>query len=262
MVVCDQSYRDVFEGCTLPRQVPVKFAAPGATAHLSTACSQAPGLVDFSRSICGNLSLGDTEPPPPSSPLPGKERQDSVESGLKSIADSAQLVAVHDSARPLVTVKGALLSPFYVLCMCARRPALAAQLVRRPLLRRHAEISNVLADAMKHGAAVLGAPPSPFRSCTLCLHTLLLANSRVPVCGHDLTSVSPSHGTRLQACRPRRRSSRRSPINSLRRPSTARSCGRCTRHRRARQHDACRMALRLLRLRWSTDHTRLALTHA
>ncbi len=65
VVVCDPSYRDVFEGAKLSRALPLKFA------------------------------------------LPGKERQDSVFNGLQAIATSAALVAVHDSARPLVTRKGA-----------------------------------------------------------------------------------------------------------------------------------------------------------
>lgn len=35
--------------------------------------------------------------------LPGAERQDSVFNGLQQVRDGAALVAVHDSARPLVT---------------------------------------------------------------------------------------------------------------------------------------------------------------
>lgn len=38
--------------------------------------------------------------------LPGKERQDSVFNGLQAIRPAAQLVAIHDSARPLVTRQG------------------------------------------------------------------------------------------------------------------------------------------------------------
>jgi 2-C-methyl-D-erythritol 4-phosphate cytidylyltransferase len=38
--------------------------------------------------------------------LPGKERQDSVFNGLQAIKPAAQLVAIHDSARPLVTRQG------------------------------------------------------------------------------------------------------------------------------------------------------------
>lgn len=55
--------------------------------------------------------------------LPGKERQDSVESGVAAIDAASPLVAIHDAARPLVTEQ---------------------------------EIFNVLADAQEHGAAVLG----------------------------------------------------------------------------------------------------------
>jgi 2-C-methyl-D-erythritol 4-phosphate cytidylyltransferase len=55
--------------------------------------------------------------------LPGGERQDSVFNGLQAVSPSAQLVAVHDSARPLVT---------------------------------RAEAVAVFRDAQQHGAAVLG----------------------------------------------------------------------------------------------------------
>ncbi len=43
--------------------------------------------------------------PPLSFARPGAERQDSVESGFASIQDGAALVAIHDSARPLVTAE-------------------------------------------------------------------------------------------------------------------------------------------------------------
>jgi 2-C-methyl-D-erythritol 4-phosphate cytidylyltransferase len=60
---------------------------------------------------------------------PGKERQGSVENGLNKLVEIAgnvcQYVAVHDSARPLVTIQ---------------------------------EISDVVRDAKEYGAAVLGVP--------------------------------------------------------------------------------------------------------
>ena len=56
---------------------------------------------------------------------PGKERQDSVLSGLQTIPDDAALVCVHDAARPLVTPE---------------------------------ECYNVIRDANVHGAAVLAVP--------------------------------------------------------------------------------------------------------
>ena len=56
---------------------------------------------------------------------PGKERQDSVESGFRGCSNSAALIAIHDAARPLVTPE---------------------------------EIANVVSDAREHGAAVLGVP--------------------------------------------------------------------------------------------------------
>eukprot|EP00271_Cylindrocystis_brebissonii_P011971 TRINITY_DN2_c1_g2_i1.p1 TRINITY_DN2_c1_g2~~TRINITY_DN2_c1_g2_i1.p1 ORF type:complete len:354 (+),score=31.95 TRINITY_DN2_c1_g2_i1:117-1178(+) len=55
--------------------------------------------------------------------LPGKERQDSVFNGLQEINSAASLVAVHDSARPLVTAE---------------------------------DTQRVLRDGLKHGASVLG----------------------------------------------------------------------------------------------------------
>ncbi|CAI7736930.1 unnamed protein product [Closterium sp. NIES-53] len=57
--------------------------------------------------------------------LPGKERQDSVFNGLQQISAHSALVAVHDSARPLVTPKDTL---------------------------------QVFSDAMTYGAAVLAVP--------------------------------------------------------------------------------------------------------
>lgn len=60
---------------------------------------------------------------------PGVERQGSVENGLNTLIEvsngECEFVAVHDSARPLVTIE---------------------------------EITNVVRDAKEHGAAVLGVP--------------------------------------------------------------------------------------------------------
>lgn len=56
---------------------------------------------------------------------PGQERQDSVFNGLSLVPDTCKLVAIHDAARPLVTVK---------------------------------EVLSCLKDGLKHGAAVLGVP--------------------------------------------------------------------------------------------------------
>jgi 2-C-methyl-D-erythritol 4-phosphate cytidylyltransferase len=55
----------------------------------------------------------------------GERRQDSVAAGLKEISESAEFVAVHDAARPLITAR---------------------------------EIERVFAAAKEHGAAVLAAP--------------------------------------------------------------------------------------------------------
>jgi len=55
----------------------------------------------------------------------GERRQDSVQAGLKELAENSEFVAVHDAARPLITPR---------------------------------EIERVFSAARKHGAAVLGAP--------------------------------------------------------------------------------------------------------
>lgn len=57
--------------------------------------------------------------------LPGKERQDSVYSGLQEVDFNSELVCIHDSARPLVLSK---------------------------------DVQKVLTDALRVGAAVLGVP--------------------------------------------------------------------------------------------------------
>ncbi|KAI3909901.1 hypothetical protein MKW98_012955 [Papaver atlanticum] len=83
IVVCDPSYKDVFEDNREKIHVDLKFA------------------------------------------LPGKERQDSVFSGLQAIDVNSELVCVHDSARPLVLA---------------------------------GDIKKVLIDGQLNGAAVLGVP--------------------------------------------------------------------------------------------------------
>ncbi|GFP80440.1 2-c-methyl-d-erythritol 4-phosphate cytidylyltransferase chloroplastic [Phtheirospermum japonicum] len=57
--------------------------------------------------------------------LPGKERQDSVYSGLEAIDSNSELVCIHDSARPLVLEE---------------------------------DVEKVLKDGRRIGAAVLGVP--------------------------------------------------------------------------------------------------------
>lgn len=59
---------------------------------------------------------------------PGAERQDSVLSGLQKVRDSANLVAIHDSARPLI---------------------------------KASDMLACVADAQRVGAAVLGVPVKP-----------------------------------------------------------------------------------------------------
>jgi 2-C-methyl-D-erythritol 4-phosphate cytidylyltransferase len=55
----------------------------------------------------------------------GERRQDSVQAGLKELAENSEFVAVHDAARPLITPR---------------------------------EIERVFSTARKHGTAVLAAP--------------------------------------------------------------------------------------------------------
>ena len=59
---------------------------------------------------------------------PGKERQNSVENGLAQIGEDCTLVAIHDAARPLVTIDA---------------------------------IDRCFADAAEHNAAVLAVPCKP-----------------------------------------------------------------------------------------------------
>ncbi|KAM4099594.1 hypothetical protein ACB094_05G003300 [Castanea mollissima] len=83
IVVCDPSYKDIFEGTKENIHVELKFT------------------------------------------LPGKERQDSVYSGLQAVDLNSELVCVHDSARPLVS---------------------------------SGDTEKVLKDGWLNGAAVLGVP--------------------------------------------------------------------------------------------------------
>jgi len=90
VVVCEDDYRDVFEN----------------------ALNNTPG------SSIGSLKFA----------KPGKERQDSVHSGFQAIREEAELVAIHDSARPLVTAE---------------------------------DTQRCCLDALQVGAAVLGVPVKP-----------------------------------------------------------------------------------------------------
>lgn len=83
IVVCDPSYKDIFEEAGEKINVELKFA------------------------------------------LPGKERQDSVYSGLQAVDLNSELVCIHDSARPLVSTR---------------------------------DVEKVFKDGALNGAAVLGVP--------------------------------------------------------------------------------------------------------
>ncbi|KAK8479366.1 hypothetical protein V6N11_027618 [Hibiscus sabdariffa] len=95
VVVCDPSYKDIFEG-DIPFDMMIFV----------------PETKDKI-----NVDLKFT--------LPGKERQDSVYSGLQAIDLNSELVCIHDSARPLVT---------------------------------SGDVEKVLKDGWLIGAAVLGVP--------------------------------------------------------------------------------------------------------
>ena len=59
---------------------------------------------------------------------PGKERQDSVESGFREIEEDAALVAIHDSARPLISAEDLRYDPAPVLASTAHHFVLSAEL--------------------------------------------------------------------------------------------------------------------------------------
>ncbi|DBB14010.1 TPA: hypothetical protein ACH3X3_000977 [Trebouxia sp. C0006] len=107
VVVCDPSYRDLFQQYL----------------------DQLPSRIQHSFAI------------------PGVERQDSVYSGLQAIRSEAALVAIHDSARPLIDPTDA---------------------------------ANCMADAQQVGAAVLGVPVKPtikeVNSDGMVVKTLIRAN--------------------------------------------------------------------------------------
>ena len=70
---------------------------------------------------------------------PGAERQDSVSNGLNQVPEGCTLVAIHDSARPLVTLD---------------------------------DVHQCLADGAEHGAAVLAVPMKATVKARHTLHTL------------------------------------------------------------------------------------------
>ncbi|CAK7357227.1 unnamed protein product [Dovyalis caffra] len=106
IVVCDPSYKDIFEG--------------------SRSLSLSPALHDMGCAwVVDKLYSDEKIHVDLKFALPGKERQDSVYSGLQEVDLNSELVCVHDSARPLVSV---------------------------------ADVEKVLKDGWINGAAVLGVP--------------------------------------------------------------------------------------------------------
>lgn len=75
------------------------FASMAAVGEIVVVCDPSYRDIFTGPQLPGGVSL--------SFALPGKERQDSVFNGLQAIRPGAQLVAIHDSARPLVTRQGA-----------------------------------------------------------------------------------------------------------------------------------------------------------
>ncbi|KAG6425235.1 hypothetical protein SASPL_115662 [Salvia splendens] len=108
IVVCDPSYRDIFEGLNM---------LPTWYLFCKTIKDSIPASVvlDARDNIHIDLKFA----------LPGKERQDSVYSGLEAINVNSELVCIHDSARPLVETP---------------------------------DVAKVLKDGKRIGAAVLGVP--------------------------------------------------------------------------------------------------------
>ncbi|MBA0662247.1 hypothetical protein Goklo_006411 [Gossypium klotzschianum] len=119
VVVCDPSYKDIFEGLSLSlshTHTIYMYTTTCICMHIHAFC----WLTVFGQSLpqlkCVWISSGDT----PCNmmifvaeakdkinvdlkfTLPGKERQDSVYSGLQAVDLNSELVCIHDSARPLV----------------------------------------------------------------------------------------------------------------------------------------------------------------
>jgi 2-C-methyl-D-erythritol 4-phosphate cytidylyltransferase len=118
-------------GAPIPKQYLELLGAPVATYSLRTFAAM-PAVGELVvvcepewRAVFEECHATLPRRPPLSFAAPGAERQDSVLSGLRAISPAAALVAVHDSARPLVTP---------------------------------AEATAVFLDAAACGAAVLGVP--------------------------------------------------------------------------------------------------------
>jgi 2-C-methyl-D-erythritol 4-phosphate cytidylyltransferase len=118
-------------GAPIPKQYLELLGAPIATYSLRTFAAM-PAVGELVvvcepewRAIFEECHAALPRRPPLTFAAPGAERQDSVLSGLRAISPAAALVAVHDSARPLVTP---------------------------------AEATAVFLDAAACGAAVLGVP--------------------------------------------------------------------------------------------------------
>lgn len=78
------------------------FAAMPSVGEIVVVCE--PDWRDVFETCYATLS----RKPPLKFALPGAERQDSVFNGLQQVSEGAELVAVHDSARPLITASDAL----------------------------------------------------------------------------------------------------------------------------------------------------------
>ncbi|KAH7576088.1 hypothetical protein JRO89_XS02G0288300 [Xanthoceras sorbifolium] len=102
VVVCDPSYKDIFE-------------ANITSANGNSQTNLLVMISDTQEDINVDLKFS----------LPGKERQDSVYSGLQAADLNSELVCIHDSARPLVSSE---------------------------------DVEKVLKDGCRIGAAVLGVP--------------------------------------------------------------------------------------------------------
>ncbi len=95
VIVCNPEWRDVFERrmAAAPKHIAFKWALPGAE-------RQVGGCPDFNK-----FAAEASRPGPRTS---DDLVQDSVFNGLQQIQQEAKLVAVHDSARPLVSAADSL----------------------------------------------------------------------------------------------------------------------------------------------------------
>lgn len=114
-MVCEPEWRDVFQSCyaRLPRKLPLKFAAPGAERQDSVANGFA--AIDPAAQVgwwVAAAQVGDASCPGRSRAAGQAEAEDATAMpdmfSRRAPTAPPQLVAIHDSARPLVTAADTL----------------------------------------------------------------------------------------------------------------------------------------------------------